>query len=130
MRATSWFTRRSFSISALDRHTITCPTALLLYRSSRLCRLHRRRPGSRRIINHRIDLSCHPVGRLRAVDDPERRSRPVILNQGLLRPTVNLESLDHDRFQIIGPLHQGATASSAGVSSGGNVQWLLAYTAL
>src|SRR5688500_9352734 len=95
-RATSWFARRSLSISACERRTM--PMFLLLRHPRAHAALAGHSHGSarrRRVVDHAVHFVGHLLLPLRAIHRPERRPGPVIVEHGARRPLVHLQPLEH-----------------------------------
>ena len=99
IRATSWLTRRSLSISARDRQTIT---SLPLHRFA-----------AARVVDHRVQLARHALGRLRSVHHAKRRTLAVVVEHRLRRLLIHPQTLEHDVLIIVGPLHELTAALAA-----------------
>src|SRR6187399_741289 len=82
---TSWLTRRSFSSSVRERHTI-------MTRSDSPSR-HR---FLDRLVDHRVELAGDDLGSLRTVHGPERRPAAVILQHRSRARLIHLQPFEHD----------------------------------
>src|SRR5688572_22974654 len=66
------------------------------------------------LVDRRLQVPRHEVGRLGAVDSTERRSHAVVIHQRLRAPRVDPEPFEHNRLAVVRALSQLATTSATG----------------